>query len=1331
MPDYDLEKLHTRSFEQLIQAFCLVVLGNQSVIFGDGADGGREATFDGPINYPDSVNCWSGYGIVQAKFRQKPHAEPKVNADWVIEQLKAEFKNLKRKGKNPKVPNPVLRICPDYYIFATNISLSSVAGTGGKDRVEKTLKSYQKSHGLKGYAIWDRDQIARFLDVHSGIRTTYSAWLQPGDVLAEMLTSLGLESSDFQTTIYKYLESELLDDQFARLGQGGYTEAKNIPLSTVFMDVPVEWTNEAKVNTEVEPQIHTFDFPAPKQNPLTFLQAFFAEGQNVLRPSIVSQHSVKSRKILSFGRLVLIGGPGQGKTTVGQFACQLLRVSLLKATGRIFSTEVSRAIELIEFNSGELPAMKARRYPLRVDLKQLARALADSGTDHAKSVLDFLVKRIGDRTDTTVHREHFRKWLAAYPWVLVLDGLDEVPSSSNRKQVMDAIRDFISVEAHGLDADLLVLATTRPQGYSDEFDPTLYRHLILNPLNAEQALQYGSQLANARHPGQTIRVGELFTSLQRATTNPATVRLMQSPLQVTIMLALIEGGGEPPELRWKLFRDYYDVIYRREKERGTAFSEILKKYESDVHWIHHRIGWVLQQRNATSGGTDAQLSHSEFEQIVDQRLLNRGHNVPEDRQILVKSIRHAATDRLVFLVGNTETQIGFEIRSLQEFMTAEHFFDGGETYVRTNLKAIAPFPYWQNVFLFAAGKIFFERQELIDCILSICARLNEHADPALNATFAGSRLASSILKDGAARNQPSDVRVLARCASQALDSYCDDSALALADLFYGETEGILREELVRRLTSTNPTFPYHIWRLCLSLISEEITWAETVFCDHFPWSDPSVEIFMFRYCGTRNIFPDVFWLRVAQNIYQINPYCFRVLFQSGSGVSELPEFLKTIFLGVFLPDNQTLWTAGRSDKNSTLEFAVYDLQANNTWEKFEYPHFDEAIAHSSWKVWFLVTEFAKNLSILNLVLQLTRLAKIDFATSLPEFGCLPWQISTCISAHKEGFPWEEIVASVEAGSLGNQVDWQRWSNENREFLNISKIRFSNHLNVTDELQGAMLEPAGFRATREEGLFETFVETVASCTSSENDLRVPMILPRLYRYAVMRLMDSHSKYEDQRMVFVDTIRCLVHNQRNLDSSSLLTMLFLVKESETMFDLLAELAIYPTGRQWVWGNFAASHIDEALAALIQSLVPSQRTWLVMSALSILPPSFAFRDLPQELIRKFQQNPAHFQAATKLKINRMQWSDLEAIELVRDAINLDDRVDTLEDFIEFIDSRDLTGTHFEAFLVELTKKLPKADPPGLLHAANSLLIKLLDRRPPVSSLPDTTIQIGVKSA
>jgi len=796
MPDYDLNRLNTRSFEQLVQALAVEVIGPGVIVFGDGPDGGREAIFEGAVKCPPTKKEWKGFGVLQAKFRQQLDSEPKKNADWVIQQLKAEFKKFIPRPKRRTTKLSSTRACPHYFILATNVSLSSVLTGGGKDRVGAVLESFKKSHGLKDYVIWDGDQICRFLDGSPGIRTTYAAWVLPGDVLSEMLRVLQLDKTDFPSVMRRYLESELLDDQFARLGQGGYTDAKNIPLSTVFIDVPVE----------------TPKSPPNEERP-TFLTLFFEEAGQVLKPSMRG----KSHRDQKAGRVVLIGGPGQGKTTVGQYACQLFRAELLRCSGGLFSPEVEQALHRLGQTSEGLPKVSGRRYPLRVDLKALAAALASEAADRAANLFDYLLKRIGTRTNSKPKAEELRGWLAGYPWLLVLDGLDEVPASSNRQQLMQAIRDFISVESHSADADLLVLATTRPQGYTDEFEPSLYQHVKLSSLNASEALSYGSLLALARHPGQRARVEELTTSLTRATTNEATVRLMQSPLQVTIMLALIEGGGEPPEQRWKLFHDYYHVIYRREKERGTDYSTILRRYEPDIHWIHNRAGWLLQQRNAEPGRTDERLTHIEFEAIADRRLMDVGHENRLERQELVLRIRLAATDRLVLLVGNTENEIGFEIRSLQEFMAAEHCFDGGEACVQKTLRAIARHSFWRNVFMFVAGRVFFERQELIDTVYAVLSEMNDEPDAAHRGVLSGSRLALGLLKDGAARNQPGATRIIARCAARALD-LCDHDAVSnVVEVFAGHAEDVMKTELIRRLGVSNQTLALHSWFVCFGL----------------------------------------------------------------------------------------------------------------------------------------------------------------------------------------------------------------------------------------------------------------------------------------------------------------------------------------------------------------------------------------------------------------------------------------------------------------------------------------------------------------------------------
>ena len=52
------------------RALAARVLGSGIVVFGDGPDGGREATFERKLTFPSTVEGWDGYGVVQAKYRQ-------------------------------------------------------------------------------------------------------------------------------------------------------------------------------------------------------------------------------------------------------------------------------------------------------------------------------------------------------------------------------------------------------------------------------------------------------------------------------------------------------------------------------------------------------------------------------------------------------------------------------------------------------------------------------------------------------------------------------------------------------------------------------------------------------------------------------------------------------------------------------------------------------------------------------------------------------------------------------------------------------------------------------------------------------------------------------------------------------------------------------------------------------------------------------------------------------------------------------------------------------------------------------------------------------------
>jgi hypothetical protein len=72
-------------------------------------------------------------------------------------------------------------------------------------------------------------------------------------------------------------------------------------------------------------------------------------------------------------------------------------------------------------------------------------------------------------------------------------------------------------------------------------------------------------------------------------------------------------------------------------------------------------------------------------------------------------------------------------------MAAECLMTGDPEAVKARLRAIAPAPYWRNVFLFAAGKCFADTRSryLQDAIRLLCEDLNTPTDALLAATRAG------------------------------------------------------------------------------------------------------------------------------------------------------------------------------------------------------------------------------------------------------------------------------------------------------------------------------------------------------------------------------------------------------------------------------------------------------------------------------------------------------------------------------------------------------------------------------------------------------------------
>jgi hypothetical protein len=695
---------------------------------------------------------WDGYGVIQAKFHLHPR-DVAHNADWLKGELNAELKAWAN-------PSSKRGRCPDYFLATTNVRLSPHPGTGGVDSVDALIARHAPAIGLKGWKVWHYDQLCRLLDTQDSVRHTFSGLITPGDVLARLHDYLRRDTDMLADVLIAHAGAELQADRFVRLEQAGDTTEQRLALHEVAMDLPAVIRHSGGSGNEEQRHIHV-------------AAEVIRCGDRVLRTNSNTEHAKNG--------VVILGGPGQGKTTLAQLICQIYRVALLGDLPSHQLIETARSLcdafrgTLLGELGLELPAV--RRWPVHIRLDEYA----DARTKHGElPLLQYITRRVNKYAAVPVTDNGLADWLKDWPWLLVLDGLDEVADLRARDALRINIEVFQQFATH-CNADLLTIVTTRPQGYAaDEFSSATYEYIDIEPLDGEMALRYAKRLATTRYAGDVETQERVVSRIRGAIAEERTARLMRSPLQITIMSLLLARRSKAPRHRYELFKEYYETFFAREVSKETPDAKFLDRHAEHIHLLQETIGLMLQIRSEREGDAEAAMSSQEIRGYAKRLLLKEGFEADEV-DVLSSKLVELAMRRLVLLVPRSGAGIGFEVRSLQEFMAARALVSGPETDVLHDLAALAQSAHWRNTWLLAAGRLFAERSHQRDALLGDL-RMVDNLDQLSMCVMLGAQLAADLLDERVADASPKYQILLVEYALQILKRSPDLHILRLADI---------------------------------------------------------------------------------------------------------------------------------------------------------------------------------------------------------------------------------------------------------------------------------------------------------------------------------------------------------------------------------------------------------------------------------------------------------------------------------------------------------------------------------------------------------------------
>jgi len=446
------------------------------------------------------------------------------------------------------------------------------------------------------------------------------------------------------------------------------------------------------------------------------ITAFGSMGLEHLVPAGAPSFSAVARSMpTSLAKSIVEAGPGQGKSTLVQYICQIHRCRWLKLDDQLARVDPKHLEGPIKL-------------PFKVELRDVVRWLRKE-TQHqtdqpaaasmGQSVEGYLAAHVQERSGgRTFSVDDFAEVLRSHPTLLVFDALDEVADPDDRNFVLAEISKMCA-RLQPASASLQIVVTTRPAAYSDPASLSAegFVHLKLLPLTPELTTHYAQKWCDAKELSGETRDRTLLI-LSEKMAEPHIGQLAKSPMHVAILLPLIlRHGASLPDRRTDLYDAYVRIFFDREAEkplgsdRRPGSRNPVREHRDLLVGLLRYFGWLLQSESETSRAA-GQISRERLIDAAKQYLIRREKDPSLVDQLLT------GVDRLYMLVSRSAGKtpdsdpFEFEVQPLREYFCARHLYAMAPTSFKGDnstrdrtaiLAALTQRPAWLNVLRFYAG----------------------------------------------------------------------------------------------------------------------------------------------------------------------------------------------------------------------------------------------------------------------------------------------------------------------------------------------------------------------------------------------------------------------------------------------------------------------------------------------------------------------------------------------------------------------------------------------------------------------------------------------------